>query len=390
MVHQDSWILKITQPSADAPASTGPTVRWERRKKPANQPNPPRAGATMAYHKGRGIMFGGVHDVENSEEGIESEFYDTLQAWNTDRNRFFQLSLRRPRAPGKKQHTQNQALKGRGRSKADEEELLRNLAALEAKGSVSNTEPKEMDIETPNITEESNVAAVTTAPIRFEMPHKRFNSQLAIQDDTLFIFGGTFEKGDQEFTFNDLYSIDLSKLDGVKEIFYNEPQNWNDNVEDNSDEEDEEDEEEDDEEDERDDDVFSQGGDSIAPTDITEPQVISDLAITDAETEQETEAAARDSRPHPRPFENLREFFNRTSNDWQNLLIDGLKERGLGAEKTVKELRKEAFDIAEEKWWDCREEIMALEDEQEEAGIGEVVSIADRGDATASSGGRRR
>ena len=63
VVHQDTWFLRMTPPASDAPSNTPPTVRWERRKRPVNAPNPPRAGATMAYHKGRGISFGGVHDV---------------------------------------------------------------------------------------------------------------------------------------------------------------------------------------------------------------------------------------------------------------------------------------------------------------------------------------
>ncbi len=45
---------------------------------------------------------------------------------------------------------------------------------------------------------------------------------------------------------------------------------------------------------------------------------------------------------------------------------------------TIKEIKTKAFELSEEKWWDCREEITALEDEQEAAGIGEVVSLADR------------
>jgi len=56
MLHQDSWFLRIVQPLTDAATGTAPSVWWERRKKPANPPNPPRAGATMAYHKGRGIL----------------------------------------------------------------------------------------------------------------------------------------------------------------------------------------------------------------------------------------------------------------------------------------------------------------------------------------------
>src|SRR6202012_3109955 len=63
--------------------------------------------------------------------------------------------------------------------------------------------------------------------VRFEMPHPRFNAQLTMQDDVLYIFGGTFEKKDVEITFSDLYAVDLGKLDGVKELYYVEPVNWN-------------------------------------------------------------------------------------------------------------------------------------------------------------------
>ncbi|RAL16269.1 putative Kelch repeats protein [Aspergillus homomorphus CBS 101889] len=386
MVHQDTWFLRITPPPADAPASTLPTVRWERRKKPANSPNPPRAGATMAYHKGRGIMFGGVHDVELSEEGIDSEFFDTMFAWNTDRNRFFPLSLRRPRAQGKKQ-VANQ-FKSRDRSKATEEELLQNLKALEAKGGVRDLDDDD-ELQLTSKADEEPAQPEKPSVVRFEMPHQRFNAQLAVQDDTLFIFGGTFEKGDREFTFNDLYSIDLVKLDGVKEIYYNEPDNWHLLNEAESDDEMDEDEEDDlDEEDEGDEDAMSLDTASPAPTEATVPSVTKELEQLEVE-EQESEPSVQDSRPLPRPFESLREFFSRTSEEWQKILMDTLKEKGMALDKNIKELRKDAFNMAEEKWWDSREEIMALEDEQEEAGIGEVVSIADRAD-NAGGAGRRR
>ena len=63
--------------------------------------------------------------------------------------------------------------------------------------------------------------------------------------------------------------------------------------------------------------------------------------------------------------------------------------RDSAVDKSDKELRKIAFEMSETKWWDCREEIIALEDEQEEAGIGEVISIADRSNETSSAGRRR-
>ncbi|KAJ5347329.1 Galactose oxidase/kelch [Penicillium brevicompactum] len=387
MVHQDTWFLRITPPATEAPSSAGPVIRWERRKKPANTPNPPRVGTTMAYHKGRGIMFGGVHDVELTEEGIDSEFFDTLFAWNTDRNRFFPLTLRRPRAPGKKQQA-NQNVKAKNRGKADEEELLANLKALEAKVGIRGEDDDEEMQSTPQPEEPAEPEKPSV--VRFEMPHRRFNAQLAVQDDTLFIFGGTFEKGDREFTFDDMYSIDLVKMDGVKEIFYREPENWNLlNEADDSDEdmEDDEEDEMDEDEDEADAEAMSVDAASPAPTDPNVPSVTKDME--QLEVEEPEEQNVNDSRPLPRPFESLREFFSRTSEEWQNIMMDIARERENASEKTVKELRKAAFSVAEERWWDSREEIMALEDEQEAAGIGEVVSMADRTENMGGAGRRR-
>jgi hypothetical protein len=387
MVHQDTWFLRITPPASEAPSSAGPAIRWERRKKPANTPNPPRVGTTMAYHKGRGIMFGGVHDVELTEEGIDSEFFDTLFAWNTDRNRFFPLSLRRPRAPGKKQQA-NQYAKSKNRGKADEEELLANLKALEAKVGIRDEDDDE-DMQTTPQPEEPEEPTKPSV-VRFEMPHRRFNAQLAVQDDTLFIFGGTFEKGDREFTFDDMYSIDLVKLDGVKELFYREPENWNLlNEADDSDEDmdDEDDDEMDEDEDEADAEAMSLDTVSPAQKDTTVPSVTKELEQLDVEEPEEQNV--NDSRPLPRPFESLREFFSRTSEDWQNIMMGIAEGRDNASEKTIKELRKAAFSMAEERWWDSREEIMALEDEQEAAGIGEVVSISDRTENMGGAGRRR-
>lgn len=373
-LHQDTWFLRLSPPADDAPPGTPPTARWERRKRPANAPNPPRTGSTMAYHKGRGIFFGGVHDVEESEEGIDSEFFNDLLIWNIDRNRFFPLALRRPKAGGKKQ---NQQARGRQRGKADEEELLRNLAALESKGSILHAEDVDIKMDDAVEDEPENRKEV---PVRFEMPHPRFNAQLTVQEDTLYILGGTLEKKDIEITFSDLYAIDLGKLDGVKELLYEEPINWNAAAE-PSDDEDDEDEDEDMESEEEGDDSMSVDTPSTPATDLS--------SVRELETKEEIETehkAQEDPRPFPRPFESLRDFFARTSEEWQKLTL--IKQpSGDHSGQTVKELRKKGFSDAEDRWWDAREEIMALEDEQEAAGIGEVVNIADR---QAETGAARR
>ncbi len=68
-------------------------------------------------------------------------------------------------------------------------------------------------------------------PVSMEYPHPRFNAKLAVQDDVLYIYGGTFEKGDREFMFDDLYAIDLSKMDGCKQIFSRPVDDWVDSEE---------------------------------------------------------------------------------------------------------------------------------------------------------------
>ncbi|KIV95138.1 hypothetical protein PV10_02823 [Exophiala mesophila] len=414
MVHQDTWFLRINIPPPESPSGTPPTIRWERRKRPANTPNPPRAGATMAYHKGRGVMFGGVHDVEDSEEGIDSEFFNELYIWNIDRNRFFPLTLRRPKqgaaggggAGGGSKKQSQAGGRARDRGKADEEELLRNLAALQTKGSISAADEIQLDRDAGDEQRqvEEDEPSKRELIVRFEMPHNRFNAQLTVQDDVLYIYGGTLEKRDIEITFTDLYSIDLGKLDGVREQFYIEPINWNVTTTQDSDEEmdDDDDDDDDDDEDEDNSDEDMDEKDAINSDKMyvdTPPSSVAGSTTAAAgasamvvETEPET-SAKQDSRPFPRAFESLREFYARTSEDWQRLVMEtpiAARSGGVGlssgADQSVKEIRKMAFDMAEERWWDCREEVRVLEDEQEAAGIGEVVNMADRGEAAGGAG----
>lgn len=224
MVHEDCFFLRITQPAADSPPNTPPNVRWEKRKKPANTPSPSRAGATMTYHKGRGILFGGVHDVEQSEEGIESEFFNLLYAWNIERNRFFPLTLRKSRVQ-KKAPQSEQRVNRRGRAQANEEELLKQLAALQAGSSVEDADAMEIDLKSGQESEEPEKPA-REMPVSMELPHPRFNAQMAVHDDVLYIYGGTYEAKDREYTFDDLYSIDLGKMDGCQQIFKREDDTW--------------------------------------------------------------------------------------------------------------------------------------------------------------------
>jgi hypothetical protein len=325
------------------------------------------------------ISFGGVHDVEATEEGIDSEFFDNLFAWNIERNRFFPLTFRRPRAPNKRQPIPNRSNARRGREKADGQELLRNLAALES--------PDAMIIDPP--TQEIDSVSQNEKVILMSMPHPRFNAQLAVQEDILYIFGGTFEQGDREYTFDEMFSVDLIKLDGVKEIFRREPENWHGGEEEGSGSDSES--EYDTSEDGHMDEDGSQGVLVAGDLASTVPKNFSNIATSDPDQKEEvqSEPVVDDSKPHPRPFENLRDFYNRTSTEWQEIIVEELQQEDSSRDKSVKEIRKKGFERAEIMWWDCREEITALEDQHEEAGIGEVIDIKARASEAGGMGWRR-
>ncbi len=343
----------------------------------------------MTHHKGRGICFGGVHDIEQSEEGIDSEFFNQLFAYNIDRNRFFPLALRRPRTSAKKAVAATERSK-RGRGKADEEKLLRNLSLIEGKKPLGADDEMDIDRGTTVNGDAEDVGEKIEKPVMWEMPHPRFNAQLTVQEDALYIFGGTYEQGDREFTFDEMWSIDLGKLDGVKEVFKRELENWQ-GSEDEESEDDEDDEEgsaDEDEDMEEDGSVeLNTPATSVAPD---EPPSVDPEVQAEVETGEAELPAVADNLPHPRPFEFLRDFFARTSNEWQGVLLEDLKSNGGAAELSIKDVRKRAFDRAEYQWWSDREEIQALEDEREAAGISEVVSLDQRGGGEAAGAGRRR
>jgi hypothetical protein len=178
-----------------------------------------------------------------------------------------------------------------------------------------------------------------------------------------------------------MWAIDLNKLDGVKEIYRRELQDWE--LEEESDEDDDEDDEDGGDDSEPDD---AESTISTAETLVATPTA----SVADEVTTIEEASAFTDGLPFPRPFESLRDFYDRTRIQWQEIVISSLKDSGDSISLTPKEISAKGFSQAEDKWWDCREEIRALEDEHTEAGIDatSVVNLADKQGVTGVS--RRR
>lgn len=75
------------------------------------------------------------------------------------------------------------------------------------------------------------------------------------------------------------------------------------------------------------------------------------------------------------------------------MIIDGLKFKPIAVQEntSVKEIRSKAFDMAEGRWWEVREEIREREEELEELGVGEGGGgMISGGGESAEKGVKRR
>ncbi|KAF3932850.1 hypothetical protein ABW19_dt0209661 [Dactylella cylindrospora] len=406
--HVDSWLLRIN--AADPKVS-----KWEKRKKPGNLPST-RVGITMAHHRGRGVVFGGVYDVEDSEEALESKFFDDMWVYAVVQNRFWEIKMRKAKRLAKKDASAGGGGGRRDRGKQDELELLKNLALLENKAGISKDDSEDIPVpmEVDKEEDESKNPLAKVEP-SLTLPAPRFNCALAVQGDWLYIYGGTFEKGDVEITFDEMYKANLDKLDGVIPIFKRESAVGGEEEMDQDD--DEEDDEEDSEMDEDEDEEESEDeekkakaeeikkkqeegrkakalrkGSVSTASEVPLSPTISEPSTVFSEATETTEPES--TLPLPLPFESLREYFVRTSEVFQAEVVEALRYKPVSVAEstTVKEIRTAAFDMAERRWWDVREEVREEERRLEELGVTESVIMTGDKDSGGSSGGvvRRR
>lgn len=348
----DCWYLKMhADPSM---------VRWERRRKQGFQPSP-RAGCSMVPHKGRGILFGGVYDYEETEESLESEFYNDLLMYQVETNRWYTQQIRPQKQTSNAKTGKSQR---NNTSKSQEKQLQDLLNSILEKNDINVDDDAEQDeleisekLQDTNICDDSEESGVASIQVMNHLPHARFNAATAVVDDLLFIYGGTWEYADKDFPIDSLYSIDLTKLDCVKVY-------WEDLADiDRAKEIGDQDSDEDSDEDEEgeDDDDYEEDGENI---DNEKLETLEDEELDEPENEEELEIPdPRPWLPHPKPFENLRSFYLREGANFLQWAISNNRDsRG-------KHLKKISFDLCEDRWWERREQVRFEEEKLEALGV---------------------
>ncbi|KAJ7956107.1 Kelch domain-containing protein 4 [Quillaja saponaria] len=369
VVHSDMWSLDPR------------TWEWNKVKK-SGMPPGPRAGFSMCLHKRRALLFGGVVDMEVEGDVLMSLFLNELYGFQLDNHRWYPLELRKEKSTKDKLKKSEQKCND---TELDNEinRLGQRCAAREKIGnSEGHEEATDMDCSVGDISQDletnMNIVDGVSGTISEGQPHVngtkldtqnslpeivkpcgRINSCMVVGRDTLYIYGGMMENRDREITLDDLYSLNLSKLDEWKCIIPASESEWLEASEDEDNEDDDEDEDE------------SDSDDSNGETDDDDEEEEEEARHGSVQVGEAVALIKGEGR-------NLRRKEKRARIEQIRASL-GLSD----SQRTPVELRKDGFDLAEARYRELKpilDELAVLEAEQKaEEAEGPETSSKKRG-----------
>ncbi|XP_073118839.1 uncharacterized protein [Henckelia pumila] len=383
IVHSDMWCLDPK------------TWEWNKVKK-SGMPPGPRAGFTMCVHKKRALLFGGVVDMEMEGDTMISLFLNEIYGFQLDNHRWYPLELRKEKAT-KDKSKKNLDMKPNNTDFGSKKSTTEKENYSSDEDENSDNDDNAMEIDLNNISDNmrrnatidedevasgsgkkdlqssKRVAVQNSISPEIVKPCGRINSCMVVGKDTLYIYGGMMEIRDQEITLDDLYMLNLSKLDEWKCIIQASESEW---VE-VSDDEDVEDDSEMEESESEDDDVEESGDEEDTMEDTNGATVSLQMGDAVAIIKGEGKNIRRkdkraridqiraslglsDSQRTPMPGESLKDFYKRTNMYWQMAAYEHTQHTG-------KELRRDGFDLAESRYKELKpilDELAILEAEQ--------------------------
>ncbi|KAI0821821.1 hypothetical protein BC628DRAFT_1392327 [Trametes gibbosa] len=379
----DTWFLRISLNSETAnggKSSADPfTLKWEKRKKTSTAYAPSlRSGCTMALWaaKNVGILFGGVTDEDTSEETMDSVFHNDLYGYHMMGNgRWTSMQLKRPKKKGGPQ--KKKAPAQRTRPEFEDEVDEGNEEASSGEENNDNKTPSKPSMVSPpkiaNAPQDDD--GIDPDDPALTIPIPRYNAMLAVLRNTLYIYGGIFEKGSREYTLDDFHSLQLDKLERyvclkASEIVIAEGE------EESSSDEDEDDDDDDDDDDERTIDERDET-ESVTVVGEDEEKEVEVLETIEEEKDslrvqaaafmgvtKDSTRSAEDVISTPLPGETLAMFYARSREYWAQKAYGTSDSRG-------KQLRRDGFSLAEERYADYKPLLEEVERILAEAGLDE-------------------
>ncbi|KAI5479162.1 Kelch repeat containing protein [Pseudohyphozyma bogoriensis] len=360
----DTWYLRVpvTESGLDLKG-----FKWEKKKKSGYAPTP-RSGCTMALWaaKSMGVLFGGVYDDDKDEETLDSVFYNELFGLNLNGTRWISLPLKRKKKAGGGRKKKQKAAEAAAQAQKDEDEDMEDAERGSDAEDEADNEPKPWEVAAQKKLEEEEDDP--NDPEK-SIPFARYNTMLAVQRNTLYLYGGILETGTREYTLDDFHTLQLDKLDRfncLKECIIENDNEWQGSDSEKDDDNDSESEGE----------GSQDGSKSGSESDEGEARdegpmegvELENLQLTDAElaaaearraqAEAEelrkrataflgvstaTNRTEEDINSTPQPGETLAAFFARTKEYWTMKAFTASGETNRG-----KELRRDGFALAEE------------------------------------------
>jgi hypothetical protein len=228
IIHDDVWALALT------------TCSWERVKKAGMAPSP-RTSFGVVVHKGRAIFFGGVFDREGTGDRLYSELFNEAYSFNLTSRRWFPLTLKRaplidtaaksdsieppqdidnnvempPPPPGvdPQLHVALMRLKN-----AKDSLMVRAATRIQAafRGHMVRTAYRTYKLggQVSELLYSPAAYGIDLSATNVIRPRARAAPAMAVLRNTLWLWGGQVEIGHTDVILDDLWSLDLNKLDG--------------------------------------------------------------------------------------------------------------------------------------------------------------------------------
>ncbi|XP_078689823.1 kelch domain-containing protein 4-like isoform X2 [Branchiostoma floridae x Branchiostoma belcheri] len=309
-VHSDMFVLSPEKGSTTEGAAPQ-KWKWAQVKPSGVKPSPRCGFSSCVTAPNRAVFFGGVQDEEDEEE-LSGDFFDDSYTLDLENRKWFLTNLK-----GRKSSKRR-----RRRAKKDKEE-----ASAESEESEDDSREREEE-KSGSDSEEESVPMV---------PSPRMNTLMAVKGKILFLYGGVYEEGDKQVTLNDLYALDLHKMDEWRALVTSNPQDQEWLEESSSDDDDDDD----------DSHLGATGGKNTGSA--------SDSDEGGLETKQD--------HPSVLASENVADFFSRTKDHWMDLARKSAEEETQSFSE--KALKKIAFQMAK---LFHEEQAKTSEDESQEGG----------------------
>lgn len=305
-----------------------------------------RSGVQMALWAAKSIAvsFGGVFDsYDADEDDLTSVFYNELYGYqisNGPNGRWISLNLKKPKqkkkGPNKaklRKIQQRQREEEERRRRQEEEGAQDDESADDDADSNHNTGDEHNHVEAQingdaGSDSESEEEEDDPDDPQKTVPIARYNAMMAVQKNTLYIYGGIVESQEREYTLDDFYTLQLDKLDRftcLKECNIAELE-WKESDDDDDDDDSDSDSDESSGSDEEEGSEQAEG--DGAQAEPTETLVVASPSNDDAEepdaaalraqatafmgVAKNTERTAEDVMSTPMPGETLKTFYDRT------------------------------------------------------------------------------